>query len=91
MLGFWEMQSILSLPSLPGPFPSTVVAPDRVLFMGQVELNCVFMLNWITWNRTVLTFMLNWIVRNGIVFDIETVLALKWIVLIRTVLTVNCV
>ena len=28
----------------------------RVLSVGQTELNCVLMLNWIVWNRTVLTF-----------------------------------
>ena len=33
-----------------------MVAPDRVLSMGQTELNYVLMLNWIDWNRTVLTF-----------------------------------
>ena len=50
-----------------------MVAPERVLSMGQIELdrgfesflflylNCVFMQNWIIWNRT------------G--FDIETVLS----------------
>ena len=43
-------------PSLPGPFWPEVVAPDRVLSMGQIELNCILMLNWTTWNRTVLTF-----------------------------------
>ena len=30
-----------------------VIATDRVLSMGQIELNCVLMLNWIVWNRTV--------------------------------------
>ena len=30
-----------------------VVAPDRVLSMGQIELNYVLMLNWIVWNKTV--------------------------------------
>ena len=30
-----------------------MVAPDRVLSVGQIELNSVFMLNWIVWNRTV--------------------------------------
>ena len=34
------------------PLCPGVVAPD----MGQKELKCVLMLNWITWNRTVLTF-----------------------------------
>ena len=30
-----------------------VVIPDRLLSMGQIELNPVLMLNWIVWNRTV--------------------------------------
>ena len=47
-LGMW---STLSLPLLPGPLWPRLVAPDRVLFMGQIELNCVIMLNWIIWNR----------------------------------------
>ena len=34
---FWGMRSTFSLPSLPGP---------------QLDLNCLFMLNWIAWNRT---------------------------------------
>ena len=42
------------IPLLPGPLWPGVVAPDRVLSMGQIELNC--MLNWIVWNRTVFTF-----------------------------------
>ena len=33
------------LPSLPGPLRPRVVAPDRVPFMSQKELNCVLMLN----------------------------------------------
>ena len=37
---------------------SVVVTLDRVLFMGQIELNYVLMLNWIVLNRTVLTFEL---------------------------------
>ena len=36
-----------------------VVAPNRVLSMGQIELSSVLMLNWIVW--------------NGTVFDIQTV------------------
>ena len=39
------MQNIPSLPSLLGPLRPGVVAPDRVLSMGQIELNCVLMLN----------------------------------------------
>ena len=54
-----------------------VVAPDRAQSMGKIELNCVLMLNWITWNRTVLTFncvgtksilILNWIFWNRTVW-----------------------
>ena len=47
--GMW---STPSLPSLPDPHLPRVVAPDWVLSMGQIELNCVLMLNGIVWNRT---------------------------------------
>ena len=53
MLELWGMWSTLSLPSLPGPLWPGVVALDRVLSLGQIELNCELMLNWIVWNRTV--------------------------------------
>ena len=39
MLELWGMQIIPLLPLLPGPLLPEVVAPDRVLSMGQVELN----------------------------------------------------
>ena len=58
MVALWGMQSILSLPSLTGPLWPGVVASDRVLSIDQIELNYVLMLNWITWNRTVLMFKL---------------------------------
>ena len=58
MLELWGMWSTLLLPLLPSPFRLGVVAPDRVLSMGQIELNCVLMLNCIVWNRTVLPFKL---------------------------------
>ena len=54
MLELWVMQRISLLPSLPGLLWTGVVAPDRVLSMGQIELNWVLMLNWIVWNRTFL-------------------------------------
>ena len=47
MLELWGMQSTLLLPSLPGPLWPGVVAPDGILSMSQIELNCVLMLNWI--------------------------------------------
>ena len=66
----WRMLSTPSLPSLPGSLRPGVAVSDRVLSLGQIELNCILMVNWIVWNRTVLTFncllwktifILNWI------------------------------
>ena len=71
MLKLWGMLSTSSLPSLLGPLWARVVAPDKVLSIGQIELNCLLILNWIIWNRTV--------------FDIETVLMLNWIAWNRTI------
>ena len=45
MLELGGMLSTPSLPSLLSPFWLGVVAPDRVLSMGQIQLNCVLMLN----------------------------------------------
>ena len=45
MLELWKMQNTPSFPSLPGPLKPGVVAPGRVLSMGQIELICVLMLN----------------------------------------------
>ena len=45
MLELWGMWSTHSLPFLPGPLWPGVVAPDWVLYMGQIELNRVLMLN----------------------------------------------
>ena len=53
MLELLGVQSNPLLPSLPGPLWPRVVAPDRVLSMGQIELNYVLIPNWIVWNRTV--------------------------------------
>ena len=53
MLVFWRMRSTPSLPSLPGPLWPWVVAHDKALSMGQIELSCVLMLNWIVWNRAI--------------------------------------
>ena len=54
ILKLWGMQTTPLLSSLPGPLWSGVVAPDRVLSIGQIEVNCVLMLSWTAWNRTVL-------------------------------------
>ena len=45
MLELWGMLSALSLPLLPGSLWPGVVAPDRVLSMGQAELNYILILN----------------------------------------------
>ena len=45
MLGLWGMRSTPLLQSLPGPHWPGIVAPDWVISMGQIELNCVLMLN----------------------------------------------
>ena len=45
MLELWEMQSTLSWPSLPSPPYPRVVAPNRVISIGKIELNCVLILN----------------------------------------------
>ena len=45
MLELCEMWSTPSLSSLPGPLGAGVVAPDRVLCMGLMEISCVLMLN----------------------------------------------
>ena len=45
MLELWEMRSTPSLTSLPDPLWPGVIAPDRVLFICQIELNGVLMLN----------------------------------------------
>ena len=45
MLELWGMESTPSLPSLQSLLWPGVVAPDRLLSMGQIELNCGLMLN----------------------------------------------
>ena len=58
ILELLEIQSNPSLPSLSGPLWPGVVVSYRVLSIGQIELNCVLMLNWIARNKTALTFNL---------------------------------
>ena len=56
LMELWGMQGTPSLPLFQGLLWPGLVAPNRVQSMSQIELNCVLMLNWIAWNRTVLTF-----------------------------------
>ena len=39
MLELWGMQSISLLPSFPSPLWTKVIASDRVLSMGQIEVS----------------------------------------------------
>ena len=55
---FWGMWTSILLPSLPVSLWLGVVALDRVLSMGQIELNSLLMRNRIARNRIVLTFEL---------------------------------
>ena len=58
------MQSTPSLPSLPGPLWPGVVAPDRVLSKGQIELSSVFMLNGIVWKELFICIKMNLALNN---------------------------
>ena len=45
MLELWGMRSTLSLLSLLEPLLPEQEAPDRFLSMGQIEQNCILMIN----------------------------------------------
>ena len=45
MLELWAIQSTPSLPSLPGPLGHGMVTRNRVLSMGQIEVNSVLTLS----------------------------------------------
>ena len=84
------MQSTPLWPSFPGPHRPGLVASVRVLFMGQTEQNCVLMLNWIVWNRTVFKLKLCTYVKIIMSWHLtvckqKTVLMLNWIVWNRTI------
>ena len=51
MLELWGMRSTLLLPSFSSPLWPRDVAPNRIIFMGQIELNTVLIQNGS--NRTV--------------------------------------
>ena len=59
MLELWGMRSTSPLPSLPGPLWPGVIASDKALSLGQIELVYVLMLNWIGWNRTVYRYKID--------------------------------
>ena len=44
MLELWRIRNTPSLPALPGPLWLGVMAPNRVLSMGQIELNNVLII-----------------------------------------------
>ena len=61
---------------LPGPLWPWVVAPDRVLSVGQIELNCVHMLNWIVWSRNVFNIDTVYLCKTEL-FEIELFTCIK--------------
>ena len=85
MLELWGMQSTPLLSSFPGPHWPREVAPDRILSMGQIELNCLLMLSWIVWNRTVFDIETAYLCQTEL-FGIEQFLTLK----LRTYAKLNC-
>ena len=94
MLELWGMQNTSSMLSLSGPLRPGVVAPDRILSIGQIELKCVLMVNWITWNKTVLIFKqstyakLNCLKWNY--FCMRNLIVWNWTVFdIETIITLN--
>ena len=86
MLKIWEMWTTSSLPSLPGPLCSGVIATDRVLSMGQIELN------WLIWNQLFLhltvglnwVLLLNWMVWNRIFLHLTVCIFFKKMYLYKT-------
>ena len=100
ILELWGIWSTLSLPLLPAPLWPGVIAPDRVLSKGQIELNCILMLNWIAWIEPFWNLsyilMLNWVAWNRTVLKFKfgtyaKLNCLKWncFFYFETVLTLN--
>ena len=88
MLELWEMLSTASLPSLSSSLRPGVVAPDRVLSIGQIELNCVLKLEWIACKRTVLTLKQHYYAKlNCLKWNCFCML--NWIVWNRTVFDIE--
>ena len=101
MLELWGMWSTPSLPSLPGPLWPGVVTPGRVLSieisknrnklctyakLNGLKWNCLRILNWIVWNKTILhsnerkqktILRLNWIILNRTVYMCKNRLSIK--------------
>ena len=76
MQEFWGMWSNPSLPSLPGLLWWWVVAPDKVLSLGKIELNSVLcktelLEKWLIWHL-ICVLMLNWSSWNRTVFEYKT-------------------
>ena len=76
LLELWGMRTTPSLPLLPGLLWSGVEVPYRVLSMRQIELNCVLMLNWIVWKRTVFDIEAVYLCWTEL-FEIELFLCIK--------------
>ena len=85
-----RMRTTLWLPSLQRPLWPGVVAADSVLSMGQIELNCVLMLKWIVWNRTIFYIETVYLYSTDL-FERELFCMLNWIVWNRAVFAIETV
>ena len=86
MLELWGMRSDLSMPSLLGPLWPGVITPERVLSIGQIEQNCILLLNWIVWNGTVFFGIEAVYLCSAGLFERELFLTLKLCVNKKTIL-----
>ena len=90
MLALYSINLFTNKISIPCPLWPGELAPDRVLSMGQIKLNCVLMLYWIAWNGTVSTFKLRTYAKLNCL-KYNCFYTLNWIAGNRTVFNIlNC-
>ena len=70
--------SLLSL--FPGPLWPSVIASDRVLMIGQIDLICILKPHWIVWNRTVFDIKTAYLFWHQTVSKQKTIFIQNWIV-----------
>ena len=87
MLKLWGIRSTPSLPSLPGPLWPGVLAPDRVLSMGQIEVFGIQIVyfNVYTERKQITYAKLNWLEYNSLIIwlCVNKWLMFYWIVIVK--------